>query len=208
MKIIFQVLIIVFLLVASAYAGYYIGTKSSGKKPEVVTRTVTKVERVKLPFPTARIKGKPQYSDWILYKDASGYNFYYPRNWFVSKGGYQVQSWDPQRPNVRPRPLINEESKWDLNFEKQSLASFEKELTQEDDSITKWDLFEISFTSKGWPVYFAYSNVPGEVRGGPYLIAGIVTPENEVVTWHGYSGDSKSPNIEVLKQIAESVYKL
>ncbi|MBI2085959.1 hypothetical protein HYT74_01310 [Candidatus Daviesbacteria bacterium] len=192
--------------------GYYLGTKSSVNK-QVTTKIPSpqnivkeEVKKSNLPFPIVRVKKQVSYSDWTRYKYKSGYSFYYPNDWFISEEGLQVQNWDPKSPNLRPRPLSGEETKWDLSFNEQPLSSFEGVMTQADTSVSNWDSIEVSSTLKGWPVYFAYKEKT-EPMGNPYLVAVVVTPENKILSWHGFSGDAKSVNIEKLKQIVESLQK-
>lgn len=195
--------------------GYYFGSRTpKTQKTSLVVSSPTpiatnennKLAGMQFPFPVVRTKTKTNYADWTLYKDKSEYSFYYPKNWFVSEGGSQVQSWDPNNSNSRPRPLDGDETKWDLYFGEKSFSSFEEAMSEADSSIDKWDMFEVSFTTKRWPVYFAYKEA-AEPMGSPYLVAVMLTPENKTIVLHGFSGDTKSPNIEILKQIVESIQK-
>lgn len=210
----FALLTILISSVVSGLGGFFLGSKiqQTQKTSLVITpqnSTGNNLEKepstVQLPFPVVRTKAKVNYADWTLYKDKSGYSFYYPRSWFVGEGGNQVQSWNPNSSNSNPQLLGGDETKWDLYFGEKSFSSFEEALTQADSSIDRWDNLEVSSTTKGWPVYFAFKEFT--VPMGPYLVAIIMTPENKTITLHGFSGDARSPNIEILKQIAESIQK-
>ena len=209
-------ILITFLVTAVVFAsvGYYLGSKIQkiqetslvvSSPAPVATNENSEFAATQLPFPVIRVKEKTGYADWVLYKDKSGYSFYYPKNWFVSEGGYQVQSWDPN--NIgRPLPLSGDQAKWDLYFSEETFSSFEEAIYKTDSSVDKWDTLEVSSTTKGWPVHFAFKEA-AEPMGSPYLVAVVMTPENKIITLHGFSGDAESPNIEMLKQIVESIQK-
>lgn len=192
--------------------GYYFGSRTpETQETSVVFSSPTPIAKnennklagTQFPFPITRTKTKTNYADWTFYKDKSGYSFYYPKNWFISEDGNQVQNWDPNN-SGRPLPLSGDQTKWDLSFGEKSFSSFEETMSEADSSIGKWDMFEVSSTTKGWPIYFAYKEV-AEPMGGPYLVAVMLTPENKTIAFHGFSGDVKSPNFEILKQIVESI---
>ena len=159
-----------------------------------------------LPLPVVRTKTKTNYADWTLYKDKSGYSFYYPKNWYLSESGSHVQSWDPNDSNLRPGPLSGDQTKWDLYFAEESFSSFAEFLPKIDSSVEEWDSLEVSSTVTDLPIYFLFqeSTQPMTVS---YLVAVIRTSEDKAITLRGYFDNSQSQNGEVLKQIAESIQK-
>lgn len=197
--------------------GYYLGSRTlkvqetslkvSSPTP-IIESENNKLTSSRFPFPIVRTKTKTNYTDWTLYKDKSGYSFYYPKNWFISEGGNQVQNWDPN--NIgKPLPLSGNQTKWDLYFDEKSFSSFEETLSEiVSESIDEWDKLEVSSTTKGWPIYFAYKEVTESMVGDySHLSTVILTPENKILTLNGFSGETESPNIEILKQIIESIQK-
>jgi hypothetical protein len=160
---------------------------------------------MELPFPTVRTPKKIDTTSWLSHQDPSGYRLSYPKTWFIAGEGSQVQNWDPNSV-VRPGPLSGDQTKWDISFLEGDASSFEKSVRQLDASVEQWDSVEVSQTRDGWPVTFFYIKST-EPFGGPYLAALIRTPSNKTLTFRGFFGMEQSENVEVLKQIVESIQK-